>query len=92
MPPKAPKVEPISQNYWDKFAPPVDQDLWKRYMNEDDSDSDDSDTEPEDTMAGPSVDSRGTKGDTQDVKPVSKNDMVSCLTFISNTATLVQPR
>ena len=46
-------------------------------MNEDDSDSYDSDTEQEDTMAGPSADPRGVKGDAQEVKPVSKNEMVS---------------
>ncbi|ERF71041.1 hypothetical protein EPUS_03321 [Endocarpon pusillum Z07020] len=76
MSPKAPKVEPLSPDHWDKFAPPIDQDLWKRYMNEDDSNSDESDTEQEDTMAGPSADPRGVKGDAQEVKPVSKAEMI----------------
>lgn len=83
MPPKAPKVEPLSPDHWDRFPPPVDQDLWKRYMNEDDSDSDDSDTEQEDTMAGPSTDPRGVKGDAQEVKPVSKTEMVSYFPLLS---------
>jgi hypothetical protein len=81
MPSKAPKVESLSPDHWEKFPPPVDQELWKRYMNEDDSDSDASDTEPEGPMAGPSSASKGAKPDASEVKPISKNDLVSYLSL-----------
>ncbi len=61
-------------------------------MSEDDSDSDDSDTELEDTMVGPSADTKGPKREAQDAKAASKNDMVSDLTSFHDTATPVQPR
>ena len=78
MPPKALKVEPLSPEHWDRIPPPVDQDLWKRYMNEDDSDSDASDTEGE--MAGPSSASKSTtKEEGPEGKPKPRKDLVSYL-------------
>lgn len=76
MPPKALRVEPLSPGYWDRIPPPVDQDLWKRYLNEDDSDSDASDTEGSE-MAGPSSTSKSTKSDAPEGKQKSKTDLVS---------------
>jgi hypothetical protein len=77
MPSKAPKVEPLSRDHWENFPPPVDQDLWRRNMIEEDSDGDDSDIEQEYSMAGPSNTSQSTKADVSGAKPTAKNDLVS---------------
>jgi hypothetical protein len=83
MPSKAPRVEPLSRDHWENFPPSVDQDLWRRYVNEEDSDSDASDTEQEGSMAGPSNASKSTKVDVSGAKPISRNDLVSYLKFYS---------
>jgi hypothetical protein len=77
MPSKACKVERLSPDHWEKIPPLVDQDLWKTYMNENDSDSDISDSEQEDEMPGPVNDPKTTKLDGPEAKPISKNDTVS---------------
>jgi hypothetical protein len=79
MPPKALRIKPLSPSYWDKLAPPVDQELWKRYMNEDDSDSDILDSEEEESMAGPPIASKPANSEAPEAKTKSKNDLVSHL-------------
>jgi hypothetical protein len=74
MPRKVLRVERLSPDHWEKFPPPVDQELWKNYMNEDDSDTDISDSE-KDEMPGPASASKSAKSDALEAK-VSKNDTV----------------
>jgi hypothetical protein len=87
MPSKALKVEPLNPNYWETVSPPVDQDLWKQYMNEEHSNTDISDSEDEELMAGPSNTVDGTKKDASDADLKSKFDLVShsepCLRYTS---------
>jgi hypothetical protein len=75
MPRKVLRVERLSPDHREKFPPPVDQDLWKNYMNENDSDTDISDSE-QDEMPGTASASKSTKPDAPEAK-ISKNDTVS---------------
>jgi hypothetical protein len=90
MPPKALKAESLSPGHWDRIPPPVDQELWIRYMNEDDSDRDASDTE-EGEMAGPSSASKPTKPEALEGKPKPKNDLVSDSRLSSSRERAIRP-
>ena len=79
MPSKTLRLEPLSPGYWDRISPPVDQELWKRFMNGQESDSDASGTESEEPMAGPYTATKSTEPDVRPVKQNSKHDLVSCL-------------
>lgn len=77
MSPETLKVEPSCPDQRDRTPPPVDQELWKRYMYEHDSDSDASGIEPEEQMAGPVNVAKSTKPDAPQLKQTSKYDLVS---------------
>ena len=77
---KALKVKPLSPDHWVIFTPPVDQKLWKRYMEEDDSDSTTTDTEGG-SMAGPSTVAKTAQPDSTEAKSKPKNNLVSYSTW-----------
>jgi hypothetical protein len=91
MHPKALKVEPLSPGYWERYAPPVDQELWKLYMNEDDSDSDASNTEEEEPMPVPLAASKATKSEAPEARPKPKNVLVSYLKLFSSSRRVLSP-
>lgn len=92
MAPRAYKVEPLSPGHWDRITPPVDQELWKRYLNEDDSDSDSSDTEHGE-MAGPLSSAKSTRPEAPEGKPKNKDELVNYHAIKSRVAVqLTLPR